>query len=186
MSEEQKRAGIGTLVTRLLVGVVAMFGFGFALVPLYDVICDVTGLNGNTSNLRESAEVAETSVESGRQVTMQFIANPHPGDNWRFEPSDAELVLNPGDVHRIHYTVTNPLDHPVVTQAIPSVSPSAASQYLKKIECFCFQEQTLAAGETVEMPLRFYVDPELPERVGKLTLSYTLYDRTRGSEVASN
>ena len=186
MGYDQQPTGVGRLVKRLLLGVVAMFGFGFALVPLYDVICDVTGLNGNTSNLRESTAAADVAVESGREVTMQFLANPHAGDQWRFEPSEAELVLKPGDVRRVHYTVTNPHDHAVVTQAIPSVSPSAASRHLKKIECFCFQEQTLAPGETVEMPLRFYIDPDLPERVPKLTLSYTLYDLTDVSDVASN
>lgn len=185
MAEKPQRSDTATLVRRLLFGVVAMFGFGFALVPLYDVICDVTGLNGNTSNLKESTELAQAEVEDQRELTMQFLANPNAGDGWKFRASEPQLRLKPGETRLIHYTVSNPHDHPVVTRAVPSVAPSEASQYLNKIECFCFQEQPLEPGETVEMPLRFYVDPELPDRVSKLTLSYTLYDITGESDVAS-
>lgn len=192
MSEHNSGSPNARLVKRLLLGVGGMFVFGFALVPLYDVICDVTGLNGKGRTQEQyvlSGEPAPT-VDEQRDITVQFTVHGNLVDDWKFRPSERAMVVKPGEMKRISYTVTNPYDHAVTSQAIPSVAPNVASGYLNKIECFCFEEQYLEPGQTVEMPLQFFVDPELPERVSKLTLAYTLYDISDSSpsarQVASN
>lgn len=180
------------LVKRLLLGVGGMFVFGFALVPLYDVICDVTGLNGKGRTQDQYVMTGGLSpvVDEKRDITVQFTVHGDLVDSWKFRPSERVMVVRPGEMKRMSYTVTNPYDHAVTTQAIPSVAPNVASGFLNKIECFCFEEQHLEPGESVEMPLQFFVDAELPERVSKLTLAYTLYDisdrKPATREVASN
>lgn len=166
---------------KLLLAVVGMFAFGFALVPLYDVICEVTGLNGKTGSRVEVAE-AGMLVEEEREVTVQFIAHQNVEMGWEFKPSVNQMKVKPGEVHVMHYRVSNPRSTLMVGQAIPSVAPNAAAGHLNKIECFCFNEQPLQAGETVDMALRFFVDPRLPDNISKLTLSYTLYDITEKSK----
>lgn len=179
------------LVRRLFLGVAGMFAFGFALVPLYDVICEVTGLNGKTGDQYVLAEDAILDVQE-REITVQFIAHHNAAMGWDFRPSVRQMTVRPGEMHTISYTVRNPNDRAMIGQAIPSVAPFNAASHLNKIECFCFDEQPLAAGESAEMPLRFFVDPNLPERVTKLTLAYTLYDITESprdaarNRVASN
>jgi cytochrome c oxidase assembly protein subunit 11 len=167
-------------VGKLLLAVVGMFAFGFALVPLYDVICDITGLNGKTGGRVEIAE-AGLLVDEEREVTVQFIAHHNAVMGWEFTPTVAQLTVKPGEVNVISYRVTNPHDSVMVGQAIPSVAPSAAASHLNKIECFCFEEQLLQPGESADMPIRFFVDPALPASINKLTLSYTLYDITERS-----
>jgi cytochrome c oxidase assembly protein subunit 11 len=165
------------VVRKLLLAVGGMFVFGFALVPLYDVICDITGLNGKTGGRVEIAE-AGLLVDESREITVQFIAHHNAEMGWDFQPSVAQLVVRPGEVNVVSYRVTNPKNDVMVGQAIPSVAPNAAAAHLNKIECFCFEEQTLEAGETADMPIRFFIDPELPANITKVTLSYTLYDIT--------
>lgn len=172
------------LAVKLLFAVVGMFAFGFALVPLYDVICDITGLNGKTGGRVEVAEAGQL-IEEDREVTVQFIAHQNVEMGWEFKPSVNQMRVKPGEVHVVHYRVSNPRDTLMVGQAIPSVAPNAAAGHLNKIECFCFAEQPLQAGETVDMALRFFVDPRLPEEITKLTLSYTLYDITEKSKTAT-
>ncbi|OFE13301.1 cytochrome c oxidase assembly protein [Pseudohongiella acticola] len=169
-----------TLVTKLLFAVVGMFAFGFALVPLYDVICDITGLNGKTNNLAIQAEAGEI-IDETREITVQFIARENADMNWGFTPSSAQVKVQPGEVNMISYKVTNSSDRVMVGQAIPSVAPNGAAGHLNKVECFCFEEQVLQPGESADMPLRFFVDPALPTDISKLTLSYTLYDITEKS-----
>lgn len=168
------------VVGKLLLAVVGMFAFGFALVPLYDVICDITGLNGKTGGRVEVAE-AGLLVEEEREVTVQFIAHQNVEMGWEFKPSVNQLKVKPGEIHIMTYRVSNPRDTVMIGQAIPSVAPSAAAGHLNKIECFCFAEQPLQPHETVDMALRFFVDPRLPDDITKLTLSYTLYDITEKS-----
>ena len=157
---------LARLVRRLLFVVVAMFAFGFALVPLYDVICDITGLNGKTQG-RYETELAQ-SVQEDRQVTVQFTAMNNAGMDWEFRPSVSQLTVSPGEVHVISYRARNPHDYPMTGQAIPSVAPNAGAAHLNKIECFCFQEQILGPGEEVDMALRFFVDENLPDRISKI------------------
>lgn len=176
------------LVSRLLVLVVVMFCFGvFVLPPLYDEMCQAFGINGKTSGSAFSAS-AESVVDEERSVRVQFLSTNAQGMVWSFGPQGDELVLHPGETREMIFTAHNPTDKPMVAQAVPSVSPSKAAAYFHKTECFCFTQQTLQAGETVEMPVRFIVDPALPREVHRLTLSYTLFDiteRMAGPDVAA-
>ena len=171
----QKQA-MNKTIKKLVVLVFAMFGFGFALVPLYDVFCDITGLNGKTSTTAASAQVG--GVDNERTVTVQFISRTAQGIPWVFEPMVNEVKVHPGEMKLVKFYAKNQSMRDIVGQAVPSVSPGRAANYFQKIECFCFNQQPLKASEEVEMALQFYVDEELPEDVSTLTLSYTLYDVT--------
>jgi cytochrome c oxidase assembly protein subunit 11 len=166
-------------VKKLLLVVIAMFGFGFALVPLYDVFCDITGLNGKTN----STAVAYTasSVDESRTVRVQFITRNAKGIPWKFEPVVNEIDVHPGEMKLVSFYAKNNASYDIIGQAVPSVSPGLAANYFHKIECFCFTQQPLVAGTEVEMSLQFYVDLELPADIKTLTLSYTLYDITEKS-----
>ena len=161
-----------SLINKLLLACAAMFAFGFALVPLYDVFCDITGINGKTDKV---AAAAPDRVDRGREVSVEFLATHDPAVAVDFAPETARLRLNPGELQLVSFVVENRSDQPIVTTAVPSVSPGEAARHFLKIECFCFQEQPLAPGERKLMPVQFYVDPELPERFKNLTLSYRLY-----------
>jgi cytochrome c oxidase assembly protein subunit 11 len=166
-------------VKKLLLVVVAMFGFGFALVPLYDVFCDITGLNGKTNST--AAAYTANSVDKSRTVKVQFITRNAKGIPWKFEPVINEINVHPGEMKLVSFYAKNNASHDIIGQAVPSVSPGLAANYFHKIECFCFTQQPLAAGKDVEMNLQFYVDLELPTDINTLTLSYTLYDITEKS-----
>lgn len=150
-----------------------MFGFGYALVPLYDVFCKITGLNGKT--IRVTEDINREVVVSDRIVKVQFDANINGDLLWTLKPNQRTMKVKPGKFYEAVYTVKNIDDKDIVGQAIPSVSPQVASLYFKKAECFCFVNQLLKAGETQEMAVRFEVDKELPEDVAELTLSYTFF-----------
>ncbi|MFD2177133.1 cytochrome c oxidase assembly protein [Veronia pacifica] len=150
-----------------------MFGFAFALVPLYDVFCDITGINGKTSG--EAAEEIN-QVDFSRTVTVEFIAYIRPGLNWTFKPEIKRITVHPGETKTISYSAENLSLWKAVGQAVPSVSPGLAAQYLNKIECFCFNRQPLAAGARAELPLVFYVDPSIPDDINTMTLAYTLFE----------
>jgi len=167
------------LTVKLSIAALAMFGFGYALVPLYDVFCDITGLNGKTSTEAASAEAAV--VDSQREVLVEFIARPNKNMPWVFEPVVTRLRVHPGEIHQVNYLARNETALPMVAQAVPSVSPGQAALYFNKIECFCFNQQALAAGQEMLMPLQFYVDPALPSQFSTITLSYTLY-QVQGAE----
>jgi cytochrome c oxidase assembly protein subunit 11 len=169
----------------LIVLVIFMFGFGFMLVPLYDVFCEITGLNGKTAGQYEG-EVATGSSEKGRQITMQFVVNKNDNLSWEFEPNQDEMILAVGERKETTYRVTNTYKTAAIAQAVPSVSPAEAAEYLHKIECFCFEQQPLEAGEHKDMPLIFFIDTELPEHINKITLSYTLFDITNSTNPASD
>ncbi len=160
----------------LLIIVVAMFSFGFALVPLYDVFCEVTGLNGKTAG-QYTGEVAK-GENNNREVKIQFLVNKNNNLPWGFKPNTVEMALPLGERREVSFHVVNTYDKDVVAQAIPSVSPPEAASYLHKMECFCFDQQPLKQGESKDMPLVFFIDSELPEHITKLSLSYTLFDIT--------
>jgi len=189
MSSEKKPSTNKKLVVKLLLTVGGMFAFGFLLVPLYDVICDITGLNGKTAG-RYAAGESQLVVQEDRKVTVQFTTQKNAGMNWEFKPDVSHVTVSPGQVMVVSYKAKNPNDFAMIGQAIPSVAPNAAAAYLNKIECFCFQEQKLEAGEEVDMALRFFVDENIPEQISKLTLSYSLFDITDyelvGVELAKN
>jgi cytochrome c oxidase assembly protein subunit 11 len=178
------------VVTRLVLTVVGMFAFGWALVPLYDVFCEWTGLNGKTGGpYAYEAEAAE--VDTTRLVTVQFTSSNNAGMSWEFRPAQRQIEVHPGQLNEVKFIARNPTAKAMVGQAIPSVSPFRAADYLHKTECFCFTQQKLEAGEEIEMPLLFFVDKALPSDVSKLTLSYTLFDVTQnfvnaGSTLSAN
>ena len=162
------------LVGKLLIVVVAMFGFGYALVPLYNVYCKFTGSNGRTANI--SAEQAKTlTVNLAREVTVEFDANVNGDLPWSFSARTNKVQVHPGKVTDAWFVVENKSDHAIVGQAIPSVAPAQAALFFSKTECFCFTQQTLAPHESREMLVRFVVDSKLPEKISMLTLSYTFF-----------
>lgn len=178
------------LVTRLVLTVVGMFGFGWALVPLYNVFCEWTGLNGKTGG-PYAYEAESAQVDTSRLVTVQFTASNNGGMSWEFRPAQAQVQVHPGQLNEVKFIARNPTGSAMVGQAVPSVSPFRAADYLHKTECFCFTQQKLEAGEEIEMPLLFFVDKALPQDVSKLTLSYTLFDVTQnfvntGSALSAN
>lgn len=162
------------LVTRLVLLVVAMFAFGFALVPLYDVMCKALGINGKTGDQYTQTQ----QIDDGRQVRVQFLATNNADMVWGFYPKAEELNVHPGAVNEMLFVAQNPTSKPMTAQAIPSISPSTAAVYFHKTECFCFTQQMLQPGERIEMPVRFIVDRDLPKDVKHLTLAYTLFDIT--------
>ena len=169
---------------RIAVVAVAMFGFGYLLVPLYDVFCEITGLNGKTGRVDSAEVAARYQPDESRLVTVQFVANHNLGMPWEFAPSVTSMEVHPGKLYTTAFTARNPTGHNMVGQAVPSVAPGKASRYFNKTECFCFNNQPLAAGESKDMPLRFIVDPKLPKDVRTLTLAYTVFDVTQ--QVAMN
>ena len=166
----------GRSFIRVAVVAVAMFGFGYLLVPLYDVFCEITGLNGKTGRIDEAEITARYEPDMSRTVTVQFVANNNLGMPWEFGPVVASMQVHPGKLYSTSFTAYNPTGRNMVGQAVPSVAPGKASRYFNKTECFCFNQQPLAAGETKDMPLRFIVDPNLPRDVNTLTLAYTVFD----------
>jgi len=162
------------LIKKLLLLVVGMFGFGFAMVPLYDVLCKVTGLNGKTSNV--AAVVVDTTIDKERTLKIQFVASVSRGMPWEFRPDVNELLIHPGQVYRTNFYAHNLSPTEIVGQAIPSIAPGQAAIYMNKTECFCFSQQTLKANEEVEMPLVFFIDKDIPDDVKTLTLSYSMFN----------
>jgi cytochrome c oxidase assembly protein subunit 11 len=151
-----------------------MFGFGFALVPLYDLFCDITGLNGKTG--RVEAAALEEQVDLSRQITVQFITSVNSALPWEFAAQTLEMTVHPGGVYEAMFTARNTAGFATVGQAVPSVSPNTAAAHFNKTECFCFTRQAFDAGESRRMPVRFVVDRNLPEQVRTITLSYTFFD----------
>jgi cytochrome c oxidase assembly protein subunit 11 len=165
------------LVAKLVLVVVAMFGFGYLLVPLYNVFCSITGLNGKPENTAVSATQAKAvKVDTSRTITIEFLATAHSQLPWEFKSEVHKLDVHPGEIARANFYVRNLENHAVVGQAIPSISPGLAAKHLHKTECFCFSEQILQAGETREMPVVFYIDPELPQNYSNVVLSYTFFN----------
>ena len=160
------------LTGKLLVMAVAMFGFGFLLVPIYDVFCEITGLNGKTEN---TAQLAAESPDLERLITVEFTGTVNQGGPWEFRPAKARMQVHPGKLYATTFFARNLADAEVAGQAVPSVAPGQAAAYFRKTECFCFTRQDFAAGEAKDMPLRFMVDRDLPAHVETVTLSYTMF-----------
>ena len=161
----------------LAVLAVGMFGFAFALVPLYDVFCELTGLNGRTTaqaTARDEMEARLRPVQD-RVVTVQFLAQVGKGMSWEFRPTETQVELRPGQVYTTNYYARSRSVRTTIGQAVPSISPGRAAVHLRKVECFCFNRQELEAGAEIEMPVTFFVDDELPEGISTLSLSYTLF-----------
>jgi cytochrome c oxidase assembly protein subunit 11 len=179
MDKQQSQAN-NKIVVKLLVIVVGMFGFGFALVPLYDVLCDALGINGKTADTAAVYQAVE--VDESRLITIDFITRINTGMPWEFRAETRRVKVHPGQINQVNFYVKNPAKTDIVGQAVPSVSPGPAAIYMNKTECFCFEQQTLTAGEEVLMPMQFYVDPQLPENITYFTVQYTLYNVTSSAE----
>ncbi len=171
-----RKAANKKLGFKLLWLVGAAFAFAFALVPIYDVLCKVTGLNGKTS---ATASLTSNKVDTTRWVTVEFTSTVMPGLGWTFSPKQESVKVHPGQIETALFEAKNITNESVTGQAIPSVSPGTASLYLKKIECFCFRQQTLKPNEYKVMPLRFYVSPDMPKDIQAITLSYAFYNAVK-------
>ncbi|WP_454762719.1 cytochrome c oxidase assembly protein [Cupriavidus campinensis] len=169
----EKRFNRGML-WRLLVVVGLMFSFGYALVPLYKKICEVTGINVVTTRELYGASVRNTQVDRSRTVTVEFDSNTR--GPFAFRPVKSSMDVHPGELTTIVYEVANGQPRDISAQAIPSYAPKQATEYFKKVECFCFKQQTLKANEAREMPVVFVIDPDLPKDVKTITLSYTFFE----------
>lgn len=179
MSEAGLRQKNRRTVGKLAVVAVAMVGFGFALVPLYDLVCNVTGLNGKTGRLEKEQALA-TRQDNTRLITVEFDGNVNSDLPWEFRPEQRRMQLHPGEVGQAVYYARNMSDETITGQAVPSVVPSKAAKYFNKTECFCFSNQTFAGKEGRDMPLRFIIDPDLPKDVDKITLSYQFFKISSG------
>lgn len=172
-AKEQVNLKNKKLVRKLIWLVIGSLLFAFALVPLYDVLCTLTGLNGKTNNT--AAVIAKAKVDETRWVNVQFTSNVMPGLGWNFYPKQASIRLHPGKIETVIFIAKNTTNEIATGRAVPSITPGIAAANLKKIECFCFVNQSLKPGEEKEMPLRFFVSPELPKDVSDMTLSYAFF-----------
>jgi cytochrome c oxidase assembly protein subunit 11 len=159
-----------SLTRRLLVMVVGSFAFGFALVPLYDVICEAAGIRVNEAPSR----IAETAV-ANREVALEFVSIVAPGGEWELTPATREMVVQPGRLHEATFVIRSRASVPVVGQAVPSVAPAYTAKYLQKTECFCFTPQDFGPAQQREFTVRFILDPDLPPQVDRMTLAYSMY-----------
>ena len=167
------------LVWALLIMTAASFAFGWALVPLYEVFCRATGI-GNAEAKAGPSSVTE-AIDPNREVTIEFVASPASVGSYEFRPKVGSMRVHPGKLYETEFYAKNLTSVASVAQAVPSISPSGASQYFHKTECFCFSPQKFAVGEGRDMPVRFIVDPQLPANVDRLTLAYTFYDTTQSA-----
>lgn len=173
---ENKAKSNQRLIRFLLLGAISMFGFGFALVPLYDVLCEQLGINGKPQN--SASQFIDNEIDKSRLITVEFVSQVQNNMPWEFTPQVNKMQVHPGELVRTHFKAKNLSNLNIVGQAIPSVSPGRGAAYFNKTECFCFNQQTLTAKTSADLPLIFYVDPALPDNISTLTLSYTLYNIT--------
>lgn len=166
------------LTARLVLMAVGMFAFGFALVPLYDVFCDITGIGGRTNTTAADVEGMQAE-DTDRELRIEFVTTVNQYAPWEFESELDEMVVHPGGMYEAVFVARNLTDRAMVAQAVPSVAPSQAARHFKKLECFCFSAQEFEPRETKRMPVRFIVDPALPDYIDTITLSYTFFDSTR-------
>ena len=172
------------LLIKLLLVIAASFAFGFALVPLYDALCQATGLNGKTTakatvgvgGISRPVTGAPSRIDRSRIVTVEFTGTVMPGLPWDMQALTAKLDLHPGELQQALFRVHNRSDQPIIGQAIPSVSPGLAAQHFEKLDCFCFAQQTLAPGETKDLPVTFIVKPEIDRDIRTITLAYAFFN----------
>ena len=174
------------LIGRLLLLVAGAFIFAFAMVPLYNVLCEATGFNGKTTSPKtilngfgvgcmQATNTPTSKVDTSRTVRVEFTGTVMPGLPWEMRPLTLSLEIHPGEMQQVSYLVRNTSNRTIVGQAVPSISPGLAAQHFEKIECFCFSQQTLAPGEAREMPLAFIVKPEVDRNISQITLSYAFF-----------
>ena len=162
------------MLGKLLVVAILMFGFGYGLVPVYKKICEITGVNFLTSRDDTVAIPSNSQIDKSRVITVEFDGNSH--GPWRFRPVVSSLQVHPGEMTQVMYEVVNTQSRKMDAQAIPSYAPQQAAAFFKKVECFCFKQQTLEPHQAKQMPVVFYIDPALPKEVKMITLSYTFFE----------
>lgn len=167
------------LVRGLLIMTAGSFAFGWALVPLYDVLCRAAGI-GN-AEAKDGKSTVREAVDPNREVTIEFMAQPASVGSFDFRPKVASMRIHPGRLYDAEFFARNLTDAAAVAQAVPSISPTGTARYFHKTECFCFSPQKFTAGQARDLPVRFIVDPQLPAYVDKLTLAYTIYDTTQSA-----
>ncbi len=164
------------LVTKLLVVCALMFAFGYAMVPIYRVVCEITGLNGYLDAGPREAAAAVDRVDTSRKVTVQFVGQINGNGPWEFRPTERSMEVHPGEIYTTTYYAANKTGDARAGQASYNMTPGTAARYFAKPDCFCFTRQDFAAEEGRKMPVTFFIDPDLPEEVKTVTLSYTLFD----------
>lgn len=167
------------LVIKLGLVTLAMFGFGYVLVPLYDLLCDVTGINGKVETKASAYDPSRQTIDTSREVRMRFISIQNEAAPVSIVARQPTLTAHPGKVYQVDYTITNPTSEEIVIQAVPSVSPSQTADNLKKIQCFCFNNLTLKPHQELETSVVFYLENELEAYVSSVILSYTVFDITQ-------
>ncbi len=166
-----------TILKKLLFFTIIMFGFGYALVPMYEKFCEVAGINN------QRIPVALDNVfkaDMSRIISVELDANVR-GMLWKFKPLQSKVQMHPGELVEVMYEIKNESDHEITGQAVPSYSRRNLDQYLRKIECFCFTQQTLKPGEVRQMPVKFFINPELPAEIDTVTISYTFFTQKQNS-----
>jgi cytochrome c oxidase assembly protein subunit 11 len=178
LSLEARQQGNLRLALRLAAVAVFFVGFGFAMVPMYDVICRLTGLNGKTNAVAMVAD-KNTQVDTTRWVNVEFLSQTMPGVGLQFKPEQFSVRIHPGAITHINYVVKNTTDQVFVGQAVPSITPAVAAAYFEKLECFCFSQQTFQPGESRTMPVVFVVNPKMDRDLGTVTLSYAFFEAVK-------
>jgi cytochrome c oxidase assembly protein subunit 11 len=178
----QQKTSTKSLVIRLSLSAVAMFAFGFALVPLYDIFCEVTGIRSPIS-ATEASEITE-HPELSRTIKLELLANTQQGEPWEFHPIKDTLEVKTGIMQDTEYFAHNLSSRQLTGVATPDIRPAEAAKYFRKVECFCFNEQVFAAGEERNLGVRFYIEPDLPAHIDTITLAYTLF--VKPDKLASN
>lgn len=179
--QNQRKSVNRRLAGRLVIMAVAMFGFGYAMVPLYGVFCDITGLGGRSVNIAANADGVQVSE---REVRIRFLATTNSDLPWMFQPLEKTSTIKLGELSETKYLAMNPTQQDIIGQATYNIVPPEASLYFVKTECFCFTEQMLASNESREMPVYFFVQPDLPESIKEITLSYTFYRNEKAERSA--
>lgn len=180
MAEPELKARNRSLVKQLCLFTAGSFAFGFALVPLYDVLCAVTGY-GSKRTLVEASEL-KAQADLSRLVTVEFISSVPTVGEWEFAPVQSNLKVHPGQLYEITFHAKNLIAHAVTAQAVPSIAPQEATHYFRKTECFCFTPQHFDSEQTRELKVRFFLDPALPQNIDRVTLAYAMFDVTQQSK----
>ena len=197
MAQENKpTTSHARLIRKLTVVVIGMFGFGFALVPMYNLVCDAFGINGRFLEIQDGSYNVKEGETRGKQlaarkdlnrtVTVQFTTTLNQNMAWEFRTMTRTMELHPGEIKQVKFYARNKTGKTVVAQAVPSLAPAQAVKYFTKMECFCFNQQTFNPGEAKEMPLVFVVDPDLPKNVNTITLGYTFFDTEKNAKLEND
>lgn len=178
-SKNRLKSANRKLIRGLLIMTAGAFAFGWALVPLYNVLCRFAGI-GN-AEAKDGKAVVKEAIDPNRVVTVEFVASPASVGSYEFRPEQASMRIHPGKLYDTQFYAKNLTSQASVAQAVPSISPAGTARYFHKTQCFCFSPQKFAPGEGRDMPVRFIVDPQLPPNVDRLTLAYTFYDTTQSA-----